>query len=116
MKATVMLSLEYGAGSCKARYGREAVVRLLLDAGTGINADCGTYSMALQNAWKGGHEAVVRLLLANDVDINVDDGTDGTILHSTAAAGHGAIVGLLAKTGAGINAGPRCFGLRSYKT
>ena len=50
--------------------GHEAVVKLLLEQGTEVNADCGKgVSTRCRRRAYGGHEAVVQLLLDKNADI-----------------------------------------------
>jgi len=53
-----------------SRFGKEAVVRLLLDNGANVNAPCGYYGDALQNAARNGHANIVELLLAKGANVN----------------------------------------------
>ncbi|KAI4212250.1 MAG: hypothetical protein LQ351_004962, partial [Letrouitia transgressa] len=61
--------------------GHESIVRLLLDNGADVNAQCGQ-STALIEASFYGHESIVRLLLEKGADINVQGGFNYTALQA----------------------------------
>jgi ankyrin repeat protein len=48
-------------------------VRLLLDKGADVNAQCGHYGNALQAASAKGDEGIVKLLLDNGADLHPDE-------------------------------------------
>jgi ankyrin repeat protein len=88
--------------SWAARYGHEAVVRLLLDTGkVDVDAKDTKYSRTpLSWAVLYGHEAMVRLLLnTGKVDIDAKDTSGRTPLSWAARYGHEAVVRLLLNTG-----------------
>ena len=86
-----------------AEEGYEAVARLLLDKGTGLEAggDGDWSKTPLHWAAEKGRDAVVRLLLERaDVDVNSRRMTDLTPLSLAAKNGHEAVVKLLLSSGA----------------
>ena len=89
-----------------AEQGHEAMVRLLLGQGAGLNATGhGHYSWtALMRAAKYGHEVVVRLLLQKGADVNAKDKYGETALVYAAISGQEAVIRLLLEKGADINA------------
>ena len=86
-----------------AENGHEAVVRLLLENGAGVDVKSSNGRTALNEAAAGGHEAVVRLLLENGAGVNVRDRSGRVALHWMAASGHEAVVRLLLENGAGVD-------------
>jgi len=79
-----------------ARYGHEAVIKLLLEKGTDIAAKDRGRVTALHEAAKHGHEATVRLLLARDnIKVNSKDMDNRTPLSFAAEDGYEAVVKLL---------------------
>jgi hypothetical protein len=87
-----------------SEFGHEQVVRLLLQAGAGVNAaGGGGYSgTALQRASENGHEQVVRLLLEAGADVNAAGGGrySSTALQQASRGGHEQVVRLLVAAGA----------------
>jgi len=80
-----------------ARYGHEAVGRLLLEKGANIEArSChASKRTALLEATANEHEAVVRLLLENGANITEKDEEGKTALHYAKTSGHKTVVRLL---------------------
>jgi ankyrin repeat protein len=79
-------------------FGREAVVRLLLEKDVAVRDDNG--ETALHWAARGGHVAVVKLLLeTGKVDADPKDSNGQTPLWCAAFMGYEAVVGLLFDTG-----------------
>jgi ankyrin repeat protein len=79
-----------------ARYGHEAMIKLLLEKGTDIAAKDRYRMTALHEAARHGHEATVRLLLARDnVEVNSKNMIGWTPLSFAAQYGHEAVVKLL---------------------
>ena len=83
--------------------GHEAMVRVLLENGAGVDVQDKCGKTALHGAAVNGHEAVVRLLLENGAGVDVQDKDGETALHGAAASGHEALVRLLLENGAGVN-------------
>ncbi|KAG8411883.1 hypothetical protein J3458_015178 [Metarhizium acridum] len=85
-----------------ARYGQEAMARLLLEKGAHIDARCRTYGeTSLIWAARKGHGAVVELLLEEGADINARCSRYGqTALIWASGNGHEAVVRLLLDKGA----------------
>ncbi|KAF1957092.1 ankyrin, partial [Byssothecium circinans] len=71
-----------------AANGHEAVVRLLVDKGTNINAKDPYGLTALHQAAANGHEAVVQLLMNKGADVNAKSSSRLTALHQASANGH----------------------------
>ncbi|KAH6670200.1 hypothetical protein B0J14DRAFT_114437 [Halenospora varia] len=84
--------------------GYEAVCRLLVECGGGVNAQGGFYGNALQAASFGGHQAMVELLLTKGADVNAQGGYYGNALQAASLQGHQAVVELLLTKGADVNA------------
>jgi ankyrin repeat protein len=82
-----------------AEHGHYEMAGLLLEKGTDVNAQGGTYSNALQAASCGGDEAVVRLLLNKGADVNVQGGFYGNALHAAAYAGNNEVLERLIEKG-----------------
>ncbi|KAF7511461.1 hypothetical protein GJ744_004650 [Endocarpon pusillum] len=84
-----------------AERGRDAVVQLLLDKGTEVNAQGGYYGNALQAASAKGHEKVVEMLLDKGAEVNVrdevnaQDGVYGNALQAASEEGHEKAVQML---------------------
>ncbi|KAI9768507.1 MAG: hypothetical protein M1839_004029 [Geoglossum umbratile] len=85
-------------------YGRNVVVKLLLDKGAGVNAQGGEYGNALYMASSGGHEQIVKLLLDKGANVNARGGWYGDPLQAASSGGHEQIVKLLLNKGADVNA------------
>jgi ankyrin repeat protein len=84
--------------------GYEAVVKMLLDKGTDVNARGGGYSNALQAASSRGHKAVVQLLLSKGADVNARGGEFGNALQAASFRGYSSIVQQQLDNGAEVNA------------
>lgn len=88
-----------------ARYGHDAVVRLLLEKRAYTEAKLiRNGATALHLAANGGYEAIVRLLLEKGGNIEAKIGNRGTALHLATDSGHEAVVRLLLEMGANIEA------------
>jgi len=84
--------------------GREAVVKLLLEAEADVNVkEVGDGRMALYIAAHNGHEAVVKLLLEAEADINVKDNGGWIALYIATEVGHEVVVKLLLEAEADVN-------------
>ena len=79
-------------------------VRLLIEAGKGVNSQGGKYGNALQAASFGGYTDVVHLLLDNGADGKAQGGIFGNALQAASFRGRIDIVQLLLDNGADINA------------
>ena len=91
--------------------GNEAVVKLLLDKGAGLNAEGGyNEGNALITASVHGNEAIVKLLLEEGAGVNVEGGIYGNALQAASYNENVAIVELLLENGAGVNAEGGDFG------
>ena len=91
-----------------AKDGREAIVRLLLDAGAGIDLQSTTGydggSTALAMAIGKNKESIMKLLIDRGAGISVRDRNDRQPLHWAAARGHLGAIQLLLNNGADISA------------
>ncbi|KAK5724363.1 hypothetical protein LTR15_004408 [Elasticomyces elasticus] len=93
-----------------SRVGQEAIVRVLLVRGVGVDSRMhSTFATfaggtALQAASREGHQATVRLLLEYGADANAQVGGSGSALQAASHSGHEAIVRLLLAEGADVNA------------
>jgi ankyrin repeat protein len=88
-----------------ARYGHEAVVKLLLEKGAELEAKDNYGQTPLLWAAENGHEAVVKLLLEKNAELEAKDDNYGqTPLSWAAANGHEAVVKLLLEKGAELEA------------
>ena len=83
--------------------GHEQIVKLLLDNGANVDAQCGSYGSALQAASAKGHEQIVKLLLDNGANVNAQGGIFGSALYAASANRHGQIIGLLYDNGANVD-------------
>ena len=86
-----------------ASEGRADEVRLLVNAGTDVNATEKNGSTALHAAASSGHRDVVRVLLDAGADLGA--GGDWTPLHDAVSGGHRGVARLLLDAGANVNAG-----------
>ena len=86
-----------------AASGHEAVVRLLLENGAGVDVQDKLGATALRGAAASGHEAVVRLLLENGAGVDDKSKFGRSALHRAVASGHEAVVRLLLEDGAGVD-------------
>jgi ankyrin repeat protein len=82
----------------------------LLDNGTDINAQAGSYGNALQAASAGGSQQIVELLLDAGANVNAQGGEYGNALQVASARGYKQIVELLLDTGADVNAQSGYYG------
>ena len=62
------------------KFGREEIVRLLLESGADVNFRCEFNGSALQAAANEGHEEIARLLLENGADVNRKYGQETPLL------------------------------------
>jgi ankyrin repeat protein len=76
-------------------WGREAVVRQLLERGADVRAATTGGATPLHLASLGGHESIVRLLLDRGADVDARDGEGRTALLLAGQAGHRDVVRLL---------------------
>ena len=67
-----------------AKFGRDAVVELLLDKGVDVGAADGDAMTALHGAAAGGHLRVMEALIARGAPLEVKNRWGGTVLDSTA--------------------------------
>jgi hypothetical protein len=91
-----------------AEWGREDLVRRLLDHGADVNARGGDDGSALQAAAARDNEAVVRLLLDHGACVNAQGGHYGSVLQAAAFRGNEALFQLLLDYGADVNAQGGC--------
>ena len=87
--------------------GKEVMTLLLDRRGADvqlINAEGGSYGIALQAASQAGRESLVRLLLDGGANIHAQGGRYGTALHAASQGGHESVVRLLLDRGADIHA------------
>jgi ankyrin repeat protein len=89
-----------------AEEGQEEIVRLLLDKGADINAECEEDDLgsALQSACSHANEELVTLLLARGANVDQQGGRFGNALQAASYNGHVQIVRLLLDAGADIHA------------
>ena len=90
---------------CCGSEGHDAVVRLLLEKGAGMNVQGEYYGSAFQAASLGGHEAIVGLLLEKCPKVNVHSGHYGSALLAASSRGDEGIVRLLLKKGIDVYTG-----------
>jgi ankyrin repeat domain-containing protein 50 len=86
--------------SWAARYGHEAVVKLLLEKGTELETKDNYGRTPLSWAAVNGHEAVLKLLLEKGAELETKDNYGRTPLSWAAVNGHEAVVKLLLEKGA----------------
>ncbi|KAM0802159.1 ankyrin repeat-containing domain protein, partial [Usnea florida] len=79
-------------------------VKLLIEAGKGVNVQGGKYGNALQAASYSGRTDIVQMLLDNGADIDTQGGEYGSALQAASFCGYINIVQLLLDNGADINA------------
>lgn len=87
-----------------ATVGHEAVISLLLEKGSTIDAKTASRDTALHLAAIGGHEAAVRLLVEKGADVDAKDTNGRTALERAAANDHKAVVQLLLETRTAVDA------------
>jgi len=87
-----------------ARYGREAMTRLLLDRGAQIDSPNKQEETPLHKALRSGEEAVVQLLLSSGAQIDAPNKAGETRLHKAARSGEEAVMQLLLDRGGEIDA------------
>jgi ankyrin repeat protein len=111
-EAMVKLLLEKGAGLDSdsqavlwwaARYGHDKVMKLLLDKGAKTDSTDDCGQTPLSAAAQKGHEEVVRLLLEKGADVNSAVTYGKTALSFATAEGHLTIVKLLIENGAKLD-------------
>ena len=78
----------------------DAMVELLMKAGSDVNVQNSNGNTALMEAAGGGHTAMVELLLKAGADVNAKNKFGGTALMWAAGFGHTAMVERLLKAGA----------------
>lgn len=106
----VMVDLMGKNANCKtalhgaASNGHEAVVRLLLEKGSVVEAKGKGGGTALHEAASNRHETVVRLLLEKGANIEAKDNDGKTALHWAARNGHEAVVRVLLEHKADVDA------------
>ncbi|KAI9767149.1 MAG: hypothetical protein M1839_004622 [Geoglossum umbratile] len=86
-----------------AESGHDAVVRQLLEEGTGVNARDGLGRTLLHWAAESGRDAVTQLLLEKGSNVNARDDSRRTALHWAAKNGHEAVAQQLLEKGAGVD-------------
>ncbi|KAL6718697.1 hypothetical protein ACLMJK_002931 [Lecanora helva] len=85
-------------------YGREPVVRLLIDSGADVDATDGFRNTALHVACQHNHPEIVRSLIDAGAEINAARNDKKPALHIACFSNHPEIVRLLIDKGADINA------------
>lgn len=93
-----------GAIHLAAERGSAAIVEMLLENGTEVDALNQTDQTALHCASRSGHDAVVKILLEKGSFVNAVDENKHTPLHGAAAHGYEAIVWMLLRAGANTQA------------
>lgn len=68
-----------------AEFGKEDIVKILLDIGVDVNAQGGRYNNALQAASAKNHEAVVRIFLDAGANVNAQGGRFGSVLQAASS-------------------------------
>ncbi|KAJ7071594.1 ankyrin repeat-containing domain protein [Mycena amicta] len=86
-----------------AARGHIEVVQLLLDKGTTIDGDEGSYGNALQAAALAGHTEVVQFLINSGATVDWAKGDYGNALQAAAHEGHTKIVQILLDKGANVD-------------
>ncbi|CAG9987604.1 unnamed protein product [Clonostachys byssicola] len=86
------------------------MVKLLLQAGSGIDEQEGKHGTALQAASKRGNLDLLPLLLGENAAVNAFGGQFGTALQAAVSSGHDHIIDTLLKAGADINVEGGCRG------
>lgn len=87
-----------------AKRGSKAIVRALLNGGTGVDILNAIRQTALYCAARNGHEDVIKQLLENGADVNAKDENHQTALHGAAGQGYNSIVKLLLEANADVDA------------
>jgi ankyrin repeat protein len=87
-----------------SRFGSEEDVRLLLDAGGDVHANCRGFGPPLSNAAAVGAVSTVRLLLARGANPNLGDPSGYTPLMQASMMGHQPVIDALLAAGADVNA------------
>jgi ankyrin repeat protein len=101
-----LVDIKFGSNeaplSFAVEYGREAVVKLLLQAGANLEAKDIFNQTPLSYAALSGHEEVLKLLLEAGANPESKDSLDQTPLLCAAYNGHEAVVELLLEAGANL--------------
>lgn len=95
----------YSAIAAAASVGSEDIVRLLLDRGANVNADCDYWGNTLRAAAFSGNESIVRLVLEKGAEDNANSDID-SFLQSAVKGGNINIVKLALDRGANVNERP----------
>ena len=85
-------------------------MKLLLENGAKVNAQCGHYGNALYAASAEGYEQVVKLLVNKGADVNAQGGEYGNALCAASEGGSELIVKLLVDMGINVNAQVEKYG------
>ncbi|KAG8830164.1 hypothetical protein FRC17_005292 [Serendipita sp. 399] len=93
----------FTALQCAAYAGNEPIARLLIEAGSNVNTNAGTYGCALQAAATNGHRGMVSFLLKNGADVNAVGEEFGTALQAASIKAEDTIISLLLENGADVN-------------
>ena len=96
--------------SWAAENGREAVVRILLDAGATVDLKDDSGQTPLSWAAENGREAVVRILLDAGATVDLKDDYGQTPLSWAARNGHEAVVRILPDAGATVDSKDKRYG------
>ncbi|KAJ7481671.1 ankyrin repeat-containing domain protein [Mycena latifolia] len=108
----VKLLIEHGAdvnaqcGSilqAACSFGHEDIVKLLIEHGADVNAQGGEYGSTLQLASRAGHKDIVKLLIEHRADLNAQSEEYGSVLQDASGAGRGDVVCMLIEHGADVN-------------
>jgi cytohesin len=89
---------------CADRSGRAEAVRLLLAAGSAVDAKTATRDTALHCAAENGHDGVAQLLLDAGAAVDAANTHGATALHCAAYHGHAEVAQLLLGAGSAVDA------------